>query len=168
MVAEPVTEVISVMGDVQAIIRPAVVADAAAIADLINTYASRGEMLPKSRYQVYQHIRSFVVAEIDGTIASCAVLHVMWEDLAEVRSLAVRQPYRGQGLGRAMVKRLIEMAKSLGLPQVFALTYTPEFFEALGFTRIDKRSLPQKIWIDCIDCVKFPECDEEALLLSLE
>jgi amino-acid N-acetyltransferase len=149
-------------------IRPAVVADAIAIANLVNYYASMGEMLPKSRYQVYQHIGGFVVAEIDNQVVGCGVLHVLWEDLAEVRSLAVLEEYKHRGLGTKMVTHLLQKARLLGLHQIFALTYVPGFFESMGFYHIEKHVLPQKIWIDCINCAKFPDCDEEALILTLE
>ena len=163
--AEHVAQIVSVQG---AVIRPAVVTDGTAIAALIGAHAQRGEMLPKSKYQVYQHIGDSVFAEMDGKIVGCGVLHVLWEDLAEIRSLVVLEPYRRHGLGTKIVLHLIQEARLLGLSQVFALTYVPEFFKALGFHRIDKRTLPQKIWIDCINCAKFPDCDEEALLLNLE
>lgn len=149
-------------------IRSAVIRDAIAISNLINNYAEKGLMLTKSRYQVYQHLQGFIVAEVDGDIVGCGVLHIMWDDLAEIRSLAVEESYTGQGIGRSIVKRLIEQAQQLGIPQVFALTYVPGFFERLGFRHMPKRALPQKIWLDCINCAKFPDCDEEALLLRLE
>ena len=157
-----------VITDKEVAIRPAVVADGIPIANLVNYYAGREEMLPKSKYQVYQHISGFVVAEIDQQVVGCGVLHVLWEDLAEVRSLAVLKGYQHQGLGTKMVTHLIQQARLLGLSQVFALTYVPGFFESMGFHHIDKHTLPQKIWIDCINCAKFPDCDEEAFLLKLE
>lgn len=168
MVTELVADSAQAGSSIEAVVRPAVVTDGVQIANLVNLYASRAEMLPKSRYQVYQHIAGFIVAEVNGKIVGCGVLHVLWEDLAEIRSLAVQEAYQRQGLGTKMVARLIDKARLLGLSQVFALTYVPGFFEAIGFHGIDKRSLPQKIWIDCINCAKFPECDEEALLLKLE
>lgn len=167
MILQPVADNAQVSGNKETMVRSAVVADGVSIASLVNHYAGRGQMLPKSKYQVYQHIGGFVVAEAQGKIVGCGVLHVLWEDLAEIRSLAVLEAYQHQGLGTELTMRLMQKARLLGLLQVFALTYVPGFFEAIGFHRIDKRTLPQKIWIDCINCAKFPDCDEEALLLEL-
>ncbi|MCL6429720.1 MAG: N-acetyltransferase [Anaerolineae bacterium] len=149
-------------------VRPAVVADVEAIAEMINAYAARGEMLPKSLNQVYQNVRDFVVAEQAGRLIGCGALHVLWGDLAEIRSLAVEEAFRRRGIGSQIVRVLLHDARQLGLPQVFALTFKPEFFQALGFRVVDRESLPRKIWVDCIDCVRFPQCDEVAVILDLE
>lgn len=148
--------------------RPAMVADGQAIYGLVNAYAQRGAMLPRSRSAVYQNIRDFVVAEEAGQIVGCGALQITWADLGEVRSLAVANGWQGQGIGTAIVRALLDEARDLGLPRVFALTYRRDFFLRLGFQPIDKNTLPQKIWADCMDCVKFPNCDEEALVISLE
>jgi amino-acid N-acetyltransferase len=148
--------------------RTARVADGQAIYELVNAYAQRGAMLPRSRSAVYQNIRDFVVAEEEGQIVGCGALQITWADLAEVRSLAVADGRQGQGIGTAIVRTLLREARDLGLPQVFALTYQTDFFLQLGFHSIDKDALPQKIWADCIDCVKFPNCDEEAVIIRLE
>jgi len=148
--------------------RPAKVADGQAIYELINTYAQRGMMLPRSRSAVYQNIRDFVVAEEEGQVVGCGALQITWADLGEVRSLVVADSRQGRGIGTAIVRALLEEARSLGLPQIFALTYQSGFFVRLGFHAVDKDALPQKIWADCIDCVKFPYCDEEALITYLE
>lgn len=150
------------------VVRPAVVADVEAMAEMINGYAARGEMLPKSLNQVYQNVRDFVVAEQDGEMVGCGALHVLWDNLGEIRSLAVREPYRRRGIGGRIVQALLDEARLLGLPQVFALTYKPRFFESLGFRIVERESLPRKIWVDCIDCVKFPQCDEVAVVRDLE
>jgi amino-acid N-acetyltransferase len=94
-------------------------------------------------------------------------MHICWEDLAEIRSLVVREPFRRQGIGRRLVEACVSEAVTLGLYRVFALTYQAQFFERLGFHQVDKATLPHKIWADCIKCVKFPECDETALVLEL-
>jgi amino-acid N-acetyltransferase len=91
----------------------------------------------------------------------------MWEDLAEIRSLAVDKNYQDRGIGKNLVKQCLKEAKALGLKRVFALTYHPEFFKKLGFKDTDKASLPQKIWGDCLRCPKFPECDENAVIINL-
>ena len=151
----------------QAFVRPAVVSDAGRIAELVDLFARRGEMLPRSKHQICQHIASFAVAEVDGEIVGCGVLNVIWDDLAEIRTLAVSPRWQRQGIGSRLVASLIHQARNLELPLVFALTYVPAFFEHLGFHRIDRDTLPQKIWIDCINCPKYPDCDEEAVLLEL-
>jgi amino-acid N-acetyltransferase len=148
-------------------IRKARVKDAKRMRDLISQFASRGEMLPKSLSELYDQVRDFFVYDQDGTIVGTCALHVSWEDLAEIRSLAVEEEYQGKGVGEALVKACIEEAKQLDVLQIFALTYRCGFFEKLGFTKVDKSGLPHKIWADCLKCQKFPECDEEALLLVL-
>ncbi len=152
------------------VVRKAVIADAPAIFELVNFYAAQGQMLPKSKNQVYQNIRDFVVVVMDddGQLLGCGALHVLWEDLAEVRSLAVCEERQGNGLGRLILSALLEDARQLGLPTVFALTYQAEFFVSMGFRVIDKEELPRKIWVDCIDCIKFPNCDETAVIMELD
>jgi amino-acid N-acetyltransferase len=149
-------------------IRPATVADVEAIVALINGYAARGEMLPKSLNQVYQNVRDFLVVERAREVVGCSALHVLWNNLGEIRSLAVREELRRQGIGGRIVRVLLGEARQLGLSQVFALTYKPEFFIGQGFLVVDRESLPRKIWVDCIDCVNFPQCDEVAVIRSLE
>ena len=148
-------------------LRKAKVSDVSQMADLINSYAAQGEMLPKSLNQIYQSLRDFVVVEESGQIVGCGALHIVWDDLAEIRSLAVVEERWGNGLGRQMVTCLLEEARQLGLPTVFALTYREEFFTKMGFQVVDKDTLPRKIWVDCIDCLKFPHCDETAVVLHL-
>lgn len=150
------------------VVRQAHLNDVEAIVELVNGYASRGEMLPKSLNQVYQNVRDFVVAETTGQIIGCGALHVLWEDLGEVRSLAVVEAHRGRGIGGRIVRALLDDARDLGVPRVFALTYKPRFFMGLGFRVVERESLPRKIWVDCIDCVKFPQCDEVAVVRDLE
>jgi len=167
MVVESVVDRILETESRQAIVRRATAADAGQIASLVNFFARQGEMLPRSKHQIYQHIASFVVAEVDGELAGCGVLQVLWEDLAEIRSLAVLPRFQREGLGSRLVARLLDEAQFLGLRRVFALTYVADFFQHLGFHHIDRDTLPQKIWLDCINCPKFPDCDEEAMLLEL-
>lgn len=148
-------------------IRKATVRDVPAIVALVNETAQKGLVLPKSLNQVYQNLRDYVVCEEDGKLVACAALHVLWEDLAEVRSLVVHAQRRGKGMGRQLVATLVKQARDLGVPRVFALTYQQEFFLSVGFHPIDKDQLPHKIWADCIDCIKFPNCDETAVILDL-
>ena len=148
-------------------IRKATVRDVPAIVALVDGTAQKGLVLPKSLNQVYQNLRDYIVCEEDGKLVACAALHVLWEDLAEVRSLVVHAQRRGKGMGRQLVATLVKQARDLGVPRVFALTYQQEFFLSIGFHLIDKDQLPHKIWADCIDCIKFPNCDETAVILDL-
>jgi amino-acid N-acetyltransferase len=148
-------------------IRKANVGDAAAIQKIVNGFADRGEMLHRSLSELYENIRDYFVADKDGEVIGCCALHVSWEDLAEVKSLAVAEDYQGEGLGRKLVERCLEEAREIGVRKVFALTYKPKFFESLGFRLIDKNDLPRKIWTECINCPKYPDCGEEALLIVL-
>ena len=146
-------------------IRKARMADVKAIQMLIAEYARKGDMLPRSLSEIYENLRDyFVCVEDGGGVIGSAAVHLMWEDLAEVRSLAVRDDRVGRGIGTKLVEACISEAIVLGITRVFALTYKPEFFEKLGFRRVDKSELPHKIWSDCLKCSKFPDCDEVALL----
>jgi len=148
-------------------VRMARIADARAIHQLLLHYAQQGQMLSSSLAEIYEFIRDFYVYEEAGEVAGTVRLHVSWEDLAEIRSLAVREALAGRGVGRQLVSACLDEARELGLKRVFALTYKPGFFARLGFAEIDKSELPQKIWRDCIKCAKFPECDEIAVSLTL-
>lgn len=148
-------------------IRKANTADLKQVQKLVNEFARREEMIPRSMNELYENVRDFLVAEEKGKIHGAAALHILWEDLAEIRSLAVRKEYQRKGIGKKLVTRCIKEAKDLGLHRVFVLTYQTDFFKRLGFAEVDKSSLPQKIWGDCIRCPKFPECDETALILDI-
>ena len=146
-------------------IRKARMSDVKVIHQLIAEYARKGDMLPRSLADIYENLRDyFVFEEDDGELAGSAAIHIMWEDLAEVRSLAVREGKMRRGVGTRLVESCISEAIMLGIDRVFALTYKPEFFEKLGFHIVDKAELPQKIWTDCLKCSKFPDCDEVALV----
>jgi amino-acid N-acetyltransferase len=149
------------------VIRKAGVKDVAAIQALVNYFAAKDEMLPRSLGAVYENIRDFYVFERDGGVVGCCALHVIWEDLAEIKSLAVDEAAQGIGVGKQLMDACVQDARELGIDRVFALTYKVEFFERFGFTRIDKATLPHKIWSDCINCPKFPDCGEEAVIRGL-
>ena len=149
-------------------IRKARMGDVKAIQKLIGDYARKGDMLPRSLSEIYENLRDyFVYLGDDGEMIGSAAIHIMWEDLAEVRSLAVRDGHMRRGVGTQLVEACISEAIVLGIARIFALTYKPEFFEKLGFVRVDKSELPQKIWTDCLKCSKFPDCDEVALVSDL-
>jgi amino-acid N-acetyltransferase len=149
-------------------IRKARIADVKAIQSLVNDFAKREQMLPRSLNELYESVRDFIVYEDQGHIIGVCALRIMWDDLGEIRSLAVRPQDQKKGIGKQLVKRCLKEAKEIGLQRVFALTYQPLFFKKLGFHDVDKAKLPQKIWSDCIKCHKFPECDEHAVILSLK
>ncbi len=149
---------------VPARVRKARAADGPAIQKLLAHFAARGELLHRTLNEIYQHLRDFFVCEMEGQVVGVCALWLYWEDLAEVRSLAVLEDYGGRGFGKALVMACVEEAAQLGIRRVFALTYRPGFFEPLGFRTLDKRELPQKIWKDCIRCANFTCCDEVALI----
>jgi len=148
-------------------IRKAKLDDVKEMQRLIKLYSSRGAVLPRSLSDLYDHLRDFFVYSKNRTVVGICALHICWEDLAEIRSLIVREESRNAGIGAKLVKACIQESKALGVNRVFALTYRPEFFERLGFKQVDKSVLPHKIWTDCLHCVKFPDCDEVALVKDI-
>ena len=147
--------------------RKARVRDVRAIQGLIDTSASKGEMLPRSLSEIYDHLRDFYIYRGDRSLLGTCALHICWEDLAEIRSLAVVEEERRKGIGSQLVRACLREAKRLGIRKVFVLTYKPTFFQRFGFEIVDKATLPHKIWSDCLKCVKFPDCDEIAMMLQL-
>lgn len=149
-------------------LRKALPSDAGQIYALINHYAPRGVLLGRSLSSIYESIRDFWVFELENSIAGCCALHIVWEDLAEIKSLAVREQDYGKGIGSLLVQACLKEASELGIKRVFVLTYATGFFERFGFKVIEKSLLPHKVWGECINCVKFPACDEIAMLLEVE
>ena len=147
-------------------IRKARISDVPEMQRLINFFADRGELLPRSLNQLYEDIRDFIVLEEEGRILGTCALHVNWGDLAEVKALVVDESLQGRGMGRQLVGTCLQEAVELGISRVFCLTYKPEFFRKLGFRLVDKSELPQKVWSECINCVKFPDCGEVALIFD--
>jgi amino-acid N-acetyltransferase len=148
--------------------RAAKPSDARAILGLISHYSSRGQMLPRTYAQVMERVRDFNVVLEGPVLVGCAGLHPVGEDLAEIRSLAVGEGKTGKGYGRSLVASCLRDAGQLGLQRVFALTYQTGFFEKMGFAQVEKLTLPQKIWGDCVHCAKFGDCDEVAVLRNLD
>lgn len=149
-------------------IRKARMQDVKTIQKLISEYAKKGDMLPRSLSEIYENLRDyFVFVENGKDVIGSAAVHIMWEDLAEVRSLAVREDRMGRKIGTELVEACVSEAIVLGISRIFALTYKPGFFEKLGFKQVDKAELPHKIWSDCLKCSKFPDCDEVALVADL-
>lgn len=149
-------------------IRNAKISDVKAIYRLINYYAEHDKMLFRSMADIYENLQLFTVAEVDGSVVGCCLLQVVWSDLAEIKSLAVDNAMLGKGVGRALVEGVLEKARGLGLPRVFALTLTADFFKKMGFRVAEKDLLPMKVWSDCAKCPKQQNCDETAVLIDLQ
>jgi amino-acid N-acetyltransferase len=148
-------------------IRPAAIADVPEIYYLLEAYSSQGNLLPRTMSELYRHVRDFFVVMLDKRIAACAALEIFTEDLGEIRSLAVADNCKGRGFAKMLVTEVVAEANRLGLRRLMALTYTPEFFYKLGFARVAKGALPEKVWGVCVKCYKFNACDETAVLLEL-
>jgi amino-acid N-acetyltransferase len=145
-------------------VRSAKISDVTAINALINSYAEVDRMLFRSMADIYENLQTFIVAELDNNIVGCCALEVIWADLAEIKSLAIDEAYKGKGIGRGLVAAAVEQAAKLGVPKVFALTLEPVFFEKSGFTIVEKEALPMKVWSDCARCSKQQNCDEIAVI----
>ena len=148
-------------------IRKAKIADVKDIHKLIEVFANKGEMLHRPLTDIYDSLRDFYVYEEKGVIIGACALHICWEDVAEIRSLAVSGEAGGKGIGTVLVNACLDEARALGIPKVFALTYKPGFFEKVGFKQIGKEVLPHKVWGECVRCFKFPNCDENAVMIEL-
>ncbi len=148
-------------------IRKAKVTDIKKIQKLINYHAKRDRMLPRSLNELYENIRDFFVYADGAKVHGCCALHIDWEDLSEIKSLAVAPDKSGKGIGGKLIEQCIKEAKELKIKKVFALTYVPDFFRRFGFRVISKNKLPHKIWSECIKCVYFPKCKEIAVMREL-
>jgi amino-acid N-acetyltransferase len=145
-------------------IRNAKMGDVKEIHSLLNHYADKGLLLGRSYSSLYDQLRDFkIYVDSDDTILGVCALHIIWEDLAEVRSLAVQEDAQGRKIGQQLVRACLQEAAHYEISKVFTLTYQAGFFRKQGFEDIDKSELPHKIWSDCLNCPKFPDCDEEAL-----
>jgi amino-acid N-acetyltransferase len=150
------------------IIRKAVVADVPEIKKLIEPFVKDGLILPKSLHSLYSSVRDFwIMTDESGMFIGCSAVQVSWDDMGEIRTLAVRKDMQCRGYGLNLVSRCIDEAKELGLKKVFTLTYKEGFFKKAGFKNIDKSKLPNKIWADCIHCPHFPDCDETAMMYTI-
>ncbi len=152
------------------IVRKARLADAGEMCKMINYYADRQQMLPKTLLQIYENIRDYSVAfesSAPERVLGCGALHIYWENLAEIRALAVAPDFERKGIGTALVENLLAEARSLGIEQVFCFTYEPRFFSRFGFIQVEHRSMPLKVYNECFHCPKFNKCDELAMVLHL-
>lgn len=149
-------------------VEKAKISDAIQMHKIINMFADRGEMLPRSLSELYENIRDFFVCREDDKVIACAALHISWSELAELKSVAVAEEYQRKKYGDSIIKACINEAVELGIPTLFCLTYKPGFFKNFGFQEIDKMELPQKVWSECYRCPKFPNCDEIAMIFHLK
>jgi len=151
-------------------IRKAKIQDVKSIHELLNHHANQSLLLPRSLSELYDHLRDFYVienSEVKGSILGVCSLSISWEDLGEIRSLAVVEESQERGLGSKLVEACLSEAVGLGLSKVFVLTLIKDFFARFGFKEVEKSSLPHKIWADCVRCPRFPHCDEIAMTLEL-
>ncbi len=142
--------------------------DIEGIQRLINHYAREGALLPRSLNELYENMRDFFVWKEKGKLLGCCALHISWENLAEIKSLAVDRKVRKRGIGSRLLQSALSEAKDLGIKRVFALTNREKFFKRNGFKKIKKEKLPHKIWGECIRCPKFPDCDEVAMIFLID
>ena len=149
-------------------IRPATIHDVPRIQEIINSHAELGKMLFKSYAQLFEDLRDFAVYEESGRVLGVAAVTIIWADLAEVRSLAVDEKAIGRGIGRKLVEWCVEECRRLQIRRLFALTYERAFFEKLGFVVVEKETLPLKVWSDCVRCPKNENCDEIAMVRTLD
>lgn len=144
--------------------RKATVNDVERLQKLISVFASRDQMLHRSLNELYETIRDFCVVAVGDEIVACSALHVTWDDLAELKCVAVAESLQGTGLGRVVVEKSLAEARDLELRRVFTLTYQPIFFGKFRFQIVDRNTLPHKVWGECIKCHKFPDCHEVAMM----
>jgi amino-acid N-acetyltransferase len=148
-------------------VRKASMQDIPALLELINGYAAKGIMLPRTEFELSENMRDFSVAYEGNKLAGCGALHFYSPAIGEIRSLAVAESHKTHGIGRLIVEALVYEAKMYGLDAVFAFTYVPGFFGRVGFNEVERGELPLKAWKDCLRCPKFHSCDEIAVLRVL-
>jgi amino-acid N-acetyltransferase len=167
--------------DRQIVIKKAQVRDVQEILDLVNGYAAADMMLPRGPQYLYENIRDFVIAsdhkvpvysmmethEVLHLIVACGSLHVLWDDIAEIRALAIHPDYQHLGLGSKLVETMIQEAKQLGIKRLYTFTLTENFFKTLGFKRQKREELPPKMWGECSRCPKYFKCDEVGMVRIL-
>jgi amino-acid N-acetyltransferase len=147
--------------------RKAWMADVPRLLSLINSYAAKGIMLPRTEFEMSENIRDFTVVTCGGELVACGALHFYSPTTAEVRSVAVREEMKGRGVGKLLARQIEREAREFGLESVFAFTYVPGFFHKLGYVEVDRGELPLKAWKDCLRCPKFQCCDETAMVKKL-
>jgi amino-acid N-acetyltransferase len=149
------------------LIRKARMTDVEPIFALVTEFSRQELMLPRSRAALYESLRDFLVADLGGKVIGCGALTIEWDNLAEIKTLAVARPHQRHGIGRRLARACLAEARRLSIGKVFALTMVPTFFERLGFERVSRETLPHKVWSECVDCPKFPDCDELAVAIEV-
>jgi len=146
-------------------VEKAKISDVESIHELVNSFAEKGDMLPRALSEIYENLRDFyVIKDKNKQVIGCVALHINWADLAEIKSLAVSEDKQAKGLGSILIEACLDEARGLEIPTVFCLTDKPAFFKRYKFRQVDKMELPRKIWSECYRCPKFPDCDEVALI----
>src|SRR5258706_10478839 len=149
-------------------IRKARMEDVRAMHQLLNRFADKRELLPRSIAEIYENLQQFYVADHRGKVIGTCALYVTWDNLAEVKALAVEEKYQGQGLGKKLLEAVTLTAKALHIRRLFTLTIRTGFFERFGFNHVSKDHLPHKVWTECVKCVYFPDrCVEYAMVKDL-
>ena len=151
-------------------LRKAQIQDVKSIHEILAHYGNQTLLLPRSLSELYDHLRDFYVienSEVKGSLLGVCSLSISWEDLGEIRALAVVEESQKEGLGSRLVEACLSEAVELGLSRIFVLTLIKGFFARFGFKEVEKSLLPHKIWADCVKCPKFPDCDEIAMILEL-
>lgn len=150
-------------------IRKALIHEVPEIRRLLTEFAQKGDILPRTLADLYGQLRDYCVFREDqGPLLGVAALHICWEGLGEIRSLAVVPAHQRKGIGSNLVKSCLAEARALGLNQIFCLTLRPDFFKRFGFQVVSREELLPIVWADCVNCVKFPDCDEIPMMLNLE
>jgi len=152
------------------VIRKARTADVNDMFRMINHYAEQQRMLPKTQLQLYENLRDYSVAveaSAPHRTLGCGALHIYWENLAEIRALAISPGLTGRGIGTYLVEKLLNEAREMNIEQVFVFTYEPRFFSRFGFIQVEHRTMPLKVYNECFHCPKFNKCDELAMVLHL-
>ena len=149
-------------------IRRARIIDVRPMHKLLGVFAEKRELLPRAISELYENLQQFHVAEDRGRLVGCCSLAVQWDNLAEVKALAVDPDHQGRGIGRKLVDACLRDARLLGVTKVFALTMKDGFFTKIGFDRVVKNALPHKVWTECVRCPYFPDtCVEIAMVMNL-
>ncbi|HBH87899.1 MAG TPA: N-acetyltransferase [Syntrophaceae bacterium] len=151
-------------------LRKARISDVRTIHRMINMSSGKGEILPRSLMDIYGSLRDFFIYLDEGrqVVVGICAMNIIWENLAEIRSLCVEEEYRKRGIGKKLVEACISEAITLQLFRIFTLTNRPDFFAQLGFKEVAMSTLSEKIWSDCFRCSKYPDyCDEVAMIIEL-
>ncbi|MBU6313669.1 MAG: amino-acid N-acetyltransferase [Actinomycetales bacterium] len=132
------------------LVRPAKTMDVKAIRSLVDSYAAPGQMLAKETVTLYESVQEFIVAEVDGVVVGCGALHILWEDLAEVRTMAVKKEFNRQGIGHKILEAIIARAGEVGVEKIFCLTFQTQFFGAHGFEVIEGTPVDSEVYAELL------------------